>query len=134
MFGRKERLKKLAESSCKPKEKPQFMVDGETVHKSEHGNEVVDAMLVMTNHRMLVVKKPIIGKKIDSFTYAQVDSVAVKGKDTVSLCTPGEVFTVSGIKQEKELKEFVDEFSLKKKQKRANVDVGVTISREDIKP
>ena len=87
MFGRKERLKKLAESSCKPKEKPQFMVDGEIVHTSEHGNEVVDGMLVMTNHRMLVVKKPIIGKKIDSFTYAQVDCVAVEGKEPVS---PGE--------------------------------------------
>ena len=138
MFGckerRKERLKELAKGACKPKEEPQFTVDGKITHKSEHGNEIVDGMLVMTNHRMLVVKKPIIGKKIDSFTYAQVDSMSVHGKDSVSLCTPGEVFTVSGVKKEKELKEFVDEFSLKKKPKKATVEVAVAMKREDIKP
>jgi len=130
---RDHKLKEIAKEALKPEEQIENVVIGKMLDKSSFGTEIVDGLFAATNHRMIIVKKPIIGKKTDSFTYGQIGSISVtEAKDSVSLCTAGEVLTLKKIDKDKEeeTQEFVDNFKDRKKPKKATVEVNVQMKKE----
>jgi hypothetical protein len=107
-------------------------VAGKTVVKTSAGHEIVDGFFAATNHRVLVVINATFGgRRKDSFTYPQVGSVTFNEKEnSMTLCTPGESFTLLELGDKQNPKKFVEFVNEKKTPKRATVDVGVTMKKE----
>jgi len=115
-----EKLEAIANGMLKSGEKIEARVAGSYSNESAPGNrEIVKAFCAATNRRVLIViKEPLLRIREDSFTYAEINSVAITSlDDRVTLFVSDEVITMYDLEQSLEPGKFVGYINDKKRKR-----------------
>lgn len=102
------KLAKIASKGLKSGEVFKAKTVGQTVVQTA-GGEFVDAFVGATDHNVVVMTRPLFGKKrLQTFSLSQAAVPLLdEDKNSISLALPGEVFVVTDVSEEPDPKDLV---------------------------